>query len=130
MTPSSSNTTPPTKTTTIDVYSSTQEAISDVNDNIEGLKKAFLPEMSERQRVVMRMGQEVDNLKSELFFLRDALKKSRNCQMELQRRLYYFEQREEDELVKQSIEIGRQNDMYERNRKYSVYAPSTFKRKF
>ena len=130
VTPSSSNTTPPTKTTTIDVYSSTQEAISDVNDNIEGLKKAFLPEMSERQRVVMRMGQEVDNLKSELFFLRDALKKSRNCQMELQRRLYYFEQREEDELVKQSIEIGRQNDMYERNRKYSVYAPSTFKRKF
>ena len=86
--------------------------------------------MSERHKAVIRMGEEVNHLKAELSYLRTSLKNSESEKENLKRRLSYFEQREEDDLIKQSLEYDRSKDSYMRNNKYSVYAPRNFSRKF
>ena len=111
-------------------YSSTQDAIDDVGSNIQRVKNSLFPELSERHKAVIRLGNELTEIKAEVSYLRECLKNSQEEKDLLKRRLSYFEQREEDDLIRQSIEYGCQKDQEDRNRKYAVYAPSNFNRKF
>ena len=63
------------------------------------------------------MGAEVRELKQEVMFLVESLQNSMCHKEILQRRLTYFEQREEDELIQQSREYERDKEKY--SRRYS-----------
>ena len=94
------------------------------------VKNSLFPEVSERHKAVIRMGDELRKIKAEVSYLRESLQHSEQEKNLLKRRLSYFEQREEDDLIKQSIEYECDKDQGNRNRKYSVYAPTNFSRKF
>ena len=111
-------------------FSSTQDAIDDVSSNMLQMKDSLFPDISERHKAVIRMGEELKNIKAEVSYLRESLQHSEQEKNLLKRRLSYFEQREEDDLIKQSIEYERDKDQGNRNRRYSVYAPTNFSRKF
>ena len=76
------------------------------------------------------MGKEVENLKREVIFLRKSLFDSNPQQDILRNRLAYFERREEEELIRGSIEL--ENDRVSKNRyqKYVKFAPSNFSKGF
>ena len=63
------------------------------------------------------MGAEVRELKKEVMFLVKLLQDSMRHKEILQRRLSYFEEREENELIKQSREYERDKDIF--SRRYS-----------
>ena len=113
-----------------DFYSCTQDAMDGVTKDIAGLKRSLCPEISQRQRDIMRIGKDVKNLTQEVQFLRNALRRSESEVQYFKRRLEYFESREESEMVKESIATGRENDMSVRKNLYSTYAPRNFRSDF
>ena len=102
----------------------TQDAIAVVQRNIDMVRKSFPPSVSERHQAVLKMGQEVNELKDEVVFLRDSLQNSLSHQELLKRRISYFEQREEAELIRQSREFEEEKEAFERKNRY--YPPSTY----
>ena len=94
------------------------------------VKNSLFPDMSDRHKAVIRMGDELKKIKAEVSYLRESLQHSEQEKNLLKRRLSYFEQREEDDLIEQSIENDCDKDQANRNRRYSVYAPLNFSRKF
>jgi len=114
-------------------FSSTQETIASVKNDIESLRNSFPPQtMSSRQQVVLSMGEEVRELKKEVQYLVKALQNSMRHKQILQRKLDYFEQKEEDELIKMSLEDDQREDKNRNRHHYSQ--PSTaltsFSRKY
>ena len=63
------------------------------------------------------MGAEVRELKEEVMFLVESLQQSMRHKELLQRRLNYFEEREENELISQSMECERDKEYF--SRRYS-----------
>ena len=106
-------------------FSFTQETISSVQKDIQELKGSFNPSISSRHQVVVKMGEEVRKLKKEVGYLRHCLDNSVRHQQILKRRLSFFEDREEEELVRQSMEYDEHKEAM-RRQQYSQYA----KRKF
>ena len=102
-------------------FSSTQDAITSVKQDILSLRQSFPPPIkssqSSNRQLVHSMGAEVRELKQEVMFLVESLQNSMRHKEILQRRLSYFEEREEDELVKQSREYERDKEMF--SRRYS-----------
>ena len=111
-------------------YTSTQEAIDDIGSEIQDVKNSLFPELSERHKAVVRLGDELKEIKAEVTYLCKCLQHIQEEKNLLKRRLSYFEQREEDDLIRQSIKCGCQKDQENRNKKYAVYAPSNFNMKF
>jgi len=114
-------------------FSSTQETIASVKNDIESLRNSFPPQtISSRQQVVLSMGEEVRELKKEVQYLVKALQNSMRHKQILQRKLDYFEQKEEDELIKMSLEDDQRKDKNRNRHHYSQ--PSTaltsFSRKY
>ena len=107
------------------VYSSTQDVINSVQKDVDCIRQA-LPSISERQLAIQRLGGEVNELKGEVNFLRVQLQRAQENEQFLKRKIYYFEQREEAELIAQSIENNRQESMSQTKLKYVTYAPRTF----
>ena len=107
-------------------YSLTQDAISVVQKSINCVRKSFPPAISERHQAVLKMGKEVEELKKEVFFLRDSLQNSLSHQNLLKRRISYFEQREESELIRQNREFEEEKEAYYRTNKYDSYPPRTY----
>lgn len=101
----------------------TQDAISVVQQNIDMVRKSIPPAISKRHQAVLKMGEEVNELKNEVLFLRDSLRNSLSHQELLKRRISYFEQREEAELIRQSREFEEEKEAYDRKNRY--YPPST-----
>ena len=60
------------------------------------------------------MGSEVRELKKEVMFLVESLQSSMRHKQILERRVSYFEEREENELIKQSQDYDHDKDMFER----------------
>ena len=60
------------------------------------------------------MGSEVRKLKRDVMFLVGLLQSSMRHKQILERRVSYFEEREENELIKQSQDYDRDKDMFER----------------
>ena len=111
-------------------FSSTQETIASVKKDIESLRNSFPPQtMSSRQHVVLSMGEEVCKLKKEVQYLVKALQNSMHHKQMLQR---YFEEKEEDELIKMSLEDDHSENKNRNRHHYSQ--PSTaltnFSRKY
>ena len=77
--------------------------------NIDSVRKSFPPAIFERHQAVLKMGEEVNELKKEVFFLRDSLQNSLSHQDILKRCISYFEQRKEAELIRQSREFEEEN---------------------
>ena len=105
-------------------YKLTQDAISVVQQNIDMVRKSIPPAISKRHQAVLKMGEEVNELKNEVLFLRDSLRNSLSHQELLKRRISYFEQREEAELIRQSREFEEEKEAYDRKNHY--YPPSTY----
>ena len=72
------------------------------------------------------MRDEVLELGREVNYLRQSLDHSEKTVGYLKRRLNYHENREEEELVSDSITYSREKDVSRRMRKYSAYAPRNF----
>ena len=72
------------------------------------------------------MGSEVRELKKEVMFLVESLQSSMRHKQILERRVSYFEEREENELIKQSQDYDRDKELFER--RYS--RTHNFSRKF
>ena len=102
-------------------FASTQDAITSVQQDIVRLRQSFPPpttsSQSSNHQLVVNMGAEVRELKQEVMFLVDSLQKSMRHKEILQRRLSYFEEREEDKLIKQSREYERDKELF--SRRYS-----------
>ena len=99
-------------------YSCTQDAIESVQQDIISLRQAFpsspKSSSSSNHQLVVSMGSEVRELKKEVMFLVESLQNSMRHKQILERRLSYFEEREENELIKQSQDYDRDKDMFER----------------
>ena len=72
------------------------------------------------------MGKEVEELKKEVVFLRDSLQDSLGHSDLLKRRISYFEQREESELIRQSREFEEEKEAYYRKKRYDSFPPRTY----
>lgn len=94
--------------------------------NIDSVRKSFPPAIFERHQAVLKMGEEVNELKKEVFFLRDSLPKSLSHQDLLKRRISFFEQREEAELIRQSREFDEEKEAYYRKTHFDSYPPRTY----
>ena len=78
--------------------------------------------MSSREQFIS-MGEEVRDLKQEVQFLVTSLQNSMRHKEILQRKLDYFEQKEEDELIKMSLEHDEEhNDSRQKNYRYSSHS--------
>ena len=97
---------------------------------MEDLRNILPPPISARQQAVSRIGAEVRALKEEVVFLRDALKSAENYSESLKKRLDYYEQREEDELVRQSLDYEKQKDANNRYQKYAKFTNRNFSPNF
>ena len=95
-----------------------------MKNNIADVRDSFPPVMSSRHQAVLKMGEEVQELKREVVFLRDSLHNSLSHQEMLKRRISHFEQREEAELIRQSRESEEEKEAFY-NKKYS-YPPRTY----
>ena len=111
-------------------FSCTQDAIDHVQGDIDELKGAYSSSVSSRQKMVIRMDQEFSSLKWEVVYLRESLQNSVCHQDILKRRLKYFEEREESELIRQSIDHENSRDAIVRHHKYVKFAPRNFSRGF
>ena len=102
-------------------YSSTQEAITSVQRDIVSLRESFssnrTTSKSSNHHLVVSMGKEVRELKEEVMFLVESLQQSMRHKEILQRKLTYFEEREENELISQSREYERDKEYF--SRRYS-----------
>ena len=102
-------------------FSCTQDAISSVQRDIISLRQSIPPKpppsKSSNHHLVASMGAEVRELKQEVMFLVESLQQSMRHKEILQRRLNYFEEREENELISQSMEYERDKDYF--SRRYS-----------
>ena len=101
-----------------------QDAISVVQQNIDMVRKSFSPAISKSHQAVLKMGEEVNELKNEVIFLRDSLQNSLSHHKLLKCRISYFEQRKEAKLIHQSREFDEEKEAY--NRKNCYYPPSTY----
>ena len=99
-------------------FSCTQDAIESVQQDIISLRQSFPPPSSSTQssnhQVVVSMGSEVRELKKEVMFLVESLQNSMHHKQILERRLSYFEEREENELIKQSQDYDRDKELFKR----------------
>ena len=100
-------------------FGSTQDKIESIKKDLEDYHHH---PMSGRHRSVQVIGAGVRELKDEVYFLREQLRRSRHNEHHLQTKLAYYEQREEDELIALSLEHDRQNDTLNRKRNFSTYA--------
>ena len=111
-------------------YSCTQDAIESVQQDIISLRQAFPPSpkssTSSNHQLVVDMGSEVRELKKEVMFLVESLQSSMRHKQILERRVSYFEEREENELIKQSQDYDRDKEMFERRYSHT----HNFSRKF
>ena len=106
----------------------TQDAITKVEQDIAGLRELLSPIMSSRHLSVLKIGKEVRDLKNEVQYLRESLHDSVCHQETLKRRLSFYEQREEDDLIRQSMDYDqhKETQMRARRHKYVTYAPRNF----
>ena len=118
--PKSNSYSPPTD------YSLTQEALSVVERDIVHVRNSFPPNMSSRHQAVLKMGEEVQELKREVVFLRDSLRNSLSHQELLKRRIFHFEQREEAELIRQSRELEEEKEAFYMNNFSNPYKNRTY----
>ena len=88
----------------------TQEVIDSVKSDISSLRSSFPPPTESSRDQFISMGQEVRELKKEVQYLVRSLQNSMRHKQILQRKLDYFERKEEDELVKMSMEHDEQKD--------------------
>ena len=107
-------------------YSLTQDALTVVEKDIANVRDSFPPVMSSRHQAVLKMGEEVQELKREVVFLRDSLHNSLSHQELLKRRIYHFEQREETELIRQSREFEEEKEAYYKRKYSDAYPPRTY----
>ena len=77
--------------------------------------------MTSREQFIS-MGEEVRDLKKEVQFLVRSLQNSMRHKEILQRKLDYFEQKEEDELIKMSLEHDEINDSHQKKYRYSSHS--------
>ena len=108
-------------------YSSTQEAISAVQEELQNFR-AYAP--SVHHKSMEFIGQGVRELKQEVLYLRNQLESARQKEEFLCRKLAYFEQKEEAELISLSQENDRSQDLFKRNQKYSRYSNANFSPNF
>ena len=101
----------------------TQEVIDAVQDGIKSLKDSFPPPTKSSRDQFISMGEEVRDLKNEVKYLVRSLQNSMRHKQILQRKLEYFEQKEEDELIKISMEHDQQKEY--RQNTYHYAKPST-----
>ena len=57
-------------------YTSTQEAIDDIGSEIQDVKNSLFPELSERHKAVVWLGDELRGTKAEVSYWRECLKNS------------------------------------------------------
>ena len=107
-------------------YSLTQEALSVVKNEITNVRDSFTPVLSSRHQAVLKMGQEVQELKREVVFLRESLHNSISHQELLKRRIFHFEQREEAELIRHSREFEEEKEAYHTKKYSDSYPPRTY----
>ena len=109
----------------------TQDAIKLVDREISDFKASIQStQISSSHREVLRMGEEVRQLRKETNILKVKLDKSdKRCEY-LTNRLNFFEVMHEDNLVKESIEYENDKDMFARHQRYSQYAPKNFSKDF
>ena len=110
-------------------FSCTQDAINCVGKDISDLKNSLRPQISVHHKAVVDMGRQVSELKKEVVQLRDRLDQSQKMTGHLKRRLTFFEQKEEEDLVNQSIAYEREQDMSYRHTRYAKYGPQSFSRR-
>ena len=98
-------------------FSSTQDAIASVRHDITSLRQSFPSPTTSLQssshQLAVNMGAKVRELKKEVMFLVKSLQNSMRHKEILQRRLSYFEEREENELIKQSREYERDKEIFQ-----------------
>ena len=105
-------------------------SLGSTQDEIESIKKELEDyhhhPMSGRHRSVQVIGAGVRELKDEVYFLREQLRRSRHHEHLLQNKLAYYEKREEDELIALSLEHDHQNDSTAIKRNFSTFVSANY----
>ena len=102
----------------------TQKAIEEVDNEIQDLKESLKPKsISSNHKEVLRLGEEVRELKNQVMYVTG---KWRECQEKLE----FYEERYENEMIQDSIEMDRESDRFRRYNKYVKYAPANFSKNF
>ena len=104
-------------------FGSTQDKIESIKKDLEDYHHH---PMSGRHRSVQVIGAGVRELKDEVYFLREQLRRSRHNEHHLQTKLAYYEQREEDELIALSLEHDHHKDSSAIKQNFSTFASANY----
>ena len=104
-------------------FNCTQDAMHSVQEEISSYRNST---SSSYRPIMESIGAGVRELKQEVFHLRGLLEQARRTEMYLRQKLYYFEQREEDELIALSQDHDRSAEMFNREKKMLLMQMQTF----
>ena len=78
--------------------------------------------MSDSHREVLRLSEQVRSLKEDVFMFRDKYEDALRREERLLQRLQYFEQRYENELINDSLEMSDTHEKVKQRNRYNHYS--------